>query len=40
MNVKPNNTDVELDASTLPKGLYFAKLTTELGSGSIKLIKN
>ena len=40
MNVKPNDSDVELDASTLPKGLYFAKLTTEFGSNSIKLIKN
>lgn len=40
MEVKPNNTNVELDASTLPNGLYFARLTTEFGSNSIKLIKN
>jgi hypothetical protein len=40
MNVKPNDSEVELDASTLPKGLYFAKMTTDLGSNSIKLIKN
>jgi len=40
MNVKPNNTDVELNANTLPKGLYFAKMTTEFGSNTIKLIKN
>lgn len=40
MSVKPNSTEVELNASALPKGLYFAKMTTELGTGSIKLIKN
>jgi hypothetical protein len=40
MTVKPNDSDIELDASTLPKGLYFAKMTTDLGSNTIKLIKN
>ena len=40
MNMKPNLSDVSIDASTLPKGLYFAKLTTDLGSNSVKLIKN
>lgn len=40
MTVKPNNTDVELNANTLPKGLYFAKMSTEYGSNTIKLIKN
>ncbi len=40
MNIKPNLSDVSIDASTLPKGLYFAKMTTDLGSNSIKLIKN
>ena len=40
ITVKPNDSDFELDASTLPKGLYFARLTTDVGSGSIKLIKN
>lgn len=40
MTVKPNNTDVELNANTLPKGLYFAKMNTEYGSNTIKLIKN
>ncbi len=40
MNMKPNVNDVSIDASILPKGLYFAKLTTDLGSNSVKLIKN
>jgi len=40
MDVKPNDSDVELNASVLPKGLYFAKMTTEFGSNTIKLIKN
>jgi hypothetical protein len=40
MTMKPNLSDVSIDASTLPKGLYFAKMTTEFGSNSIKLIKN
>ncbi len=40
MTMKPNLTDVSIDASTLPKGLYFAKMTTDLGSNSVKLIKN
>jgi endoglucanase len=40
MTLAPKASEVSIDASTLPKGLYFAKMTTELGSGSIKLIKN
>ena len=40
MNVKPNKSDVELNSNTLPKGLYFAKMTTEYGANTIKLIKN
>jgi hypothetical protein len=40
MNLQPNRTDVSIDATTLPKGLYFARVATELGSNSIKLIKN
>jgi len=40
LNMNPNKSDVTIDASTLPKGLYFAKLTTEIGSNSVKLIKN
>ena len=40
MNLQPNNADVSIDASTLSKGLYFARISTDLGSNSIKLIKN
>jgi hypothetical protein len=40
LNMSPNKADVEIEASILPKGLYFAKMTTEFGSNSIKLIKN
>ena len=40
LQIKPNDTDINIDASTLPKGLYFAKMTTEVGSNSVKLIKN
>ncbi|NNL15612.1 MAG: T9SS type A sorting domain-containing protein [Flavobacteriaceae bacterium] len=40
MTLTPKTNEVSIDASTLPKGLYFAKMTTDLGSGSIKLIKN
>ena len=40
ITMKPNKSDVKIEASTLPRGLYFAKLTTDLGSNSVKLIKN
>jgi hypothetical protein len=40
LQIKPNDTDINIDASTLSKGLYFAKMTTEVGSNSVKLIKN
>lgn len=39
MSVTPNKNDVTLDASELPSGLYFARLTSESGTKSIKLIK-
>lgn len=35
----PNSNEVSIDASSLPKGLYFAKISTETGSKSTKLIK-
>ena len=40
MMVKPNTLNVELEASTLTKGLYFATISTATGSESVKLIKN
>ncbi len=40
MTLEPRSNEVSIDASVLPKGLYFAKMTTEVGSNSIKLIKN
>lgn len=40
MSLTPRSSEISIDASALPKGLYFAKLTTDLGSNSIKLIKN
>lgn len=39
MNLQPNNTNVTIDATALPNGLYFARMVTELGSSSTKLIK-
>lgn len=36
----PNSEEVIIDASELPTGLYFAKIATETGSNSVKLIKN
>ena len=39
MSLKPNNLEAKLDAQNLPKGLYFATVTTELGSSTIKLIR-
>ncbi len=39
MTVTPNSSAVKLDATTLPAGLYFARLTSESGTKSVKLIK-
>lgn len=39
MSVKPNSTNVELNAASLTNGIYFAKVSTALGTKSIKLIK-
>ena len=39
ISVTPNNVEATLDAQNLPKGLYFATVTTELGSSTIKLIR-
>jgi hypothetical protein len=40
MTLNPNALNVELDASTLNRGIYFAKISTVSGSESVKLIKN
>jgi hypothetical protein len=39
MSVTPNSDSVKLDASGLPAGLYFAKMTSESGTKSVKLVK-
>ncbi|WP_242092426.1 T9SS type A sorting domain-containing protein [Aestuariivivens sediminicola] len=39
MTLKPNSDQVKIDASTLSKGLYFAKIETAAGTSSLKLIK-
>ena len=40
MTLTPNASEVKIDAYTLSKGLYFAKISTDNGSSSLKLIKN
>ena len=40
MTLTPNTSEAKIDASTLSKGLYFAKIATDNGSSSLKLIKN
>lgn len=39
LSVNPNDLEVTLDANNLPKGLYFATVTNELGVSTIKLIR-
>ncbi len=40
ISLNPNSVEAKIDASTLPTGLYFAKIATDSGINSIKLIKN
>ncbi|WP_040249539.1 T9SS type A sorting domain-containing protein [Psychroserpens mesophilus] len=40
ITLEPNAAVTTIDAASIPKGMYFATLTTELGSETIKLIKN
>lgn len=35
----PNSKEAKVDASKLKNGLYFAKINTEMGSSSLKLVK-
>ncbi|SDS24162.1 Por secretion system C-terminal sorting domain-containing protein [Formosa sp. Hel1_31_208] len=39
LSLKPNTTDVTLDASSMKSGIYIAKLSTVNGSKTVKLIK-
>ncbi len=39
MSVTPNSNSVTLDADALPSGLYFARLTSESGTKTVKLVK-
>ncbi|NND11540.1 MAG: T9SS type A sorting domain-containing protein [Flavobacteriaceae bacterium] len=39
MSVSPNSSSVKLDATTLPEGLYFARISSESGTKSVKLVK-
>lgn len=40
MTLKPNASDVVIDATALKAGVYFAKIETESGVSSLKLVKN
>ena len=40
LNLTPNSSEPLIDASGLNNGIYFAKVSTDLGTKSIKLIKN
>ena len=40
LSLSPNTKETKIEATTLSKGLYFAKIATDNGSSSIKLIKN
>jgi hypothetical protein len=40
LSLKPNASEVTINASSLKSGLYFARINTLNGSSSLKLIKN
>ncbi|KAA5828200.1 T9SS type A sorting domain-containing protein [Algibacter amylolyticus] len=40
LSMSPNSRETKIDASNLKAGLYFARINTEFGTSSIKLIKN
>ena len=40
VSLKPNTTDIAINASQLKDGIYLAKITTNVGTKTIKLIKN
>ncbi len=39
LSLTPNTTEAKIDASALKSGLYFAKINTDKGSSSLKLVK-
>lgn len=40
LSLNPRSAEAQIDASTLNTGLYFARIATDTGINSIKLIKN
>ncbi|MFT3794885.1 T9SS type A sorting domain-containing protein [Flavobacterium sp.] len=38
--VQPNDLTAAIDASALSSGIYFAKVSTESGNKTVKLVKN
>ena len=40
MMLQPQNTEVRINAETLPQGIYLAKISSGAGSKTIKLIRN
>ncbi|TVZ60282.1 putative secreted protein (Por secretion system target) [Flavobacteriaceae bacterium MAR_2010_105] len=40
MSLVTNSSEVNINSSTLPSGLYFATVSTNLGTESLRLIKN
>jgi hypothetical protein len=40
MTINPAANTASVDASSITNGLYFAKVTTDAGTETIKLMKN
>jgi hypothetical protein len=40
MALEPNTTQVAIDGTSLQGGIYFAKISTDRGTSSVKLVKN
>lgn len=40
LNIQPNNSEVTINASSLNKGIYMAKITSDNSIKTIKLVKN
>ena len=40
LTISPNTNEVNIDASSLVKGLYFARISNNNGVNTVKLIKN